>query len=56
MLQVLGTTLGGQRLRQVFEGIEDPQWNGSGATYPLRAGSSRFEVMRKIGHPGEKIV
>ena len=46
----------GERLRQVFEGIDDPQWNGSDAAYPLCVGSERYETMRKIGHPGEKIV
>ena len=29
----------GQRLRQVFEGIDDPQWGGGDAEHPLRAGS-----------------
>ena len=46
----------GQRLRQVFESIDDPQWNGGDATHPLRAPSVRYEPMRKITHPGEKIV
>lgn len=46
----------GQRLRQVFEGIDDPQWNGQDAAHPLCVRSSRYEAMRKIGHPGEKII
>ena len=46
----------GQRLRQVFEGIDDPQWNGGDAAHPLCVRSERYEAMRKIGHPGEKIV
>jgi putative proteasome-type protease len=51
----------GQRLREVFEGIEDPQWlaaeaGGAATAHPLMARSPRFEPMRKIGHPGEKIV
>ena len=46
----------GQRLRQVFEGIDDPQWNGGDAAHPLCVGSPRYEAMRKIGHPGEKII
>jgi len=45
----------GQKLRQVFESIEDPQWTDGVAASPLRA-PSRFEPMRKITHPGEKIV
>ena len=46
----------GQRLRQVFESIEDPQWNGGSTNFPLRVESDRYEQMRKITHPGEKIV
>ena len=46
----------GERLRQVFEGIDDPQWNGGDAAHPLCVASPRYEAMRKIGHPGEKIV
>ncbi len=47
----------GQRLREVFEGIEHPDWNGDGSeTFPLMIESTRYETMRKITHPGEKIV
>jgi len=49
----------GQRLREVFEGIDDPQWDvtvGSTAVHPLRASSGRFPQMKKITTPDEKIV
>ncbi len=46
----------GQRLREVFEGIEDPCWDGGAAAHPLMAQSPRYEAMRKISHPGERIV
>jgi putative proteasome-type protease len=46
----------GQRLREVFEGIDDPVWDGGDATHPLMVGSDRHEPMKKIGHAGEKIV
>jgi len=48
----------GQKLREVFESIEDPQWNAAdgAAPHPLRAASKRFTSMKKISHPGEKIV
>jgi putative proteasome-type protease len=46
----------GNKLRQVFESIEDPQWNGGTSAAPLCVTSPRFEPMRKITHPGEKIV
>lgn len=46
----------GQRLREVFDSMEDPRWSGEGAAHPLAAASQRYEPMRKITHPGEKIV
>ncbi len=48
----------GDKLRQVFESIEDPQWSGAsdpGAS-ALCVKSPRYEPMRKITHPGEKVV
>ena len=48
-------TTGGHRLKQVFKSIDDPQWNGGKAEHPLRT-PARFEPLRKITHPGEKIV
>jgi len=46
----------GQRLREVFEGIEDPRWDGGVAEHPLMVDSERFEAMRKISNAGERIV
>jgi len=46
----------GQRLREVFDGLEDPRWDGGATQHPLRVASDRYEPMRKITHPGEKIV
>jgi putative proteasome-type protease len=46
----------GERLRQVFESIEDPQWNGGTAANPLMETDGRFEPMRKITNPSERIV
>ena len=46
----------GQKLREVFESIEDPCWNGDAAAHPLLMPSQRFPPMKKIAHPGEKIV
>ncbi len=46
----------GQRLREVFEAIDDPRWDGGHTAHPLMTGSARFEPMRKITHPGERIV
>jgi putative proteasome-type protease len=46
----------GQRLREVFEGIDDPRWDGGDTQHPLMSPLQRFEPMRKITHPGERIV
>ena len=46
----------GQRLREVFDSLEDPRWDGGETQHPLRVISERYEPMRKITHPGEKIV
>jgi putative proteasome-type protease len=46
----------GQRLKQVFESIDDPQWGSGEAAFPLRSPSARHETLKKITHPGEKII
>ena len=46
----------GHKLHEVFESIEDPQWNGGNSSTPLCVTSPRYEPMRKISNPGEKIV
>jgi putative proteasome-type protease len=46
----------GQRLREVFEAIDDPRWDGSATTHPLMVSGQRHEPMRKITHPGERVI
>jgi putative proteasome-type protease len=46
----------GQRLHEVFEGIDEPRWDGGDAAHPLMVKSDRYEPMRKITTPGERIV
>jgi putative proteasome-type protease len=46
----------GQRLREVFESIDDPRWDGGDTDHPLLAPSERFDPMKKITRPDEKIV
>jgi len=46
----------GQRLREVFDSVEDPRGDGGATQHPLRVNSERYEPTRKIMHPGEKIV
>jgi len=46
----------GRRLKEVFDSMEDPCWEGGTAGHPIRTPSSRYEPMRKISNPTEKIV
>jgi len=46
----------GRRLREVFEGIADPVWDGAATEHPLVAPSARYELTRKIGAPEDRIV
>ncbi len=46
----------GERLREVFESIDDPRWDGGDAAHPLMVKSDRYEAMRKITKPTERIV
>jgi putative proteasome-type protease len=46
----------GQRLRDVFDGIDDPRWDRGDTAHPLLVDSALFEPMRKITHPDERIV
>jgi putative proteasome-type protease len=46
----------GQRLHEVFEGIDEPRWDGGDAEHPLIVPSARCEPMRKITKPGDRIV
>jgi putative proteasome-type protease len=46
----------GQKLRDVFESIDDPRWDGGATQHPLLTPSKRFPAMKKIADPSEKIV
>ncbi len=46
----------GQKLRQAFQSIEQPQWNDGSTQHPLLIGSNRYASMRKIKDPGDRII
>jgi putative proteasome-type protease len=46
----------GQRLRDAFAAIDNPVWGPSGARHPLSVQSERYDTLRKIQQPGDKIV
>ncbi|QDL55009.1 proteasome-type protease [Rhodoferax aquaticus] len=46
----------GQKLREVFDSIEDPMWNGESTTVPLMSQSSRNMPLKKISTPEDKLI
>ena len=46
----------GQKLREVFDSIEDPMWDGGQTYVPLLVGSMRNLPLRKITTPQEKLI
>jgi putative proteasome-type protease len=46
----------GQKLREVFEGIEDPMWIGGNTTVPLRVDAVRSKPLKKITNEREKLI
>jgi putative proteasome-type protease len=48
----------GQRLREVFESMEDPHWGdgADAAQSPLLVDAPRYEALKKIRNPHEKVV
>jgi putative proteasome-type protease len=45
-----------QGLRAAFDGIDNPRWDPTDARHPLSVRSERYDVLRKIANPDEKIV
>ena len=46
----------GLKLREVFDSIEDPMWNGEATEVPLLAQSGRSLPLKKISTPQEKLI
>ena len=46
----------GQKLREIFDSLEDPQWNGGHSKVPLMAPSARHQPLKKIGTPRERLI
>ncbi len=46
----------GQKLRQVFDSIEDPMWNGEQTNVPLMTPSLRSMPLKKIRTPDERLI
>jgi putative proteasome-type protease len=46
----------GQRLREVFDGIEDPMWDGGQTATPLMQAALRAQALKKIETPDDKLI
>jgi putative proteasome-type protease len=46
----------GQKLREVFDGIEDPAWDGGATATPLLAPAVRSQPLKKITNAKEKLI
>ena len=46
----------GLKLRQVFDSIEDPVWDGAHTEVPLKMPAARYAPLRKIGKADEKLI
>jgi putative proteasome-type protease len=46
----------GVKLREVFDSIEEPMWNGEQTQVPLMQVSGRSLPLRKISNPQEKLI
>ena len=46
----------GQKLRQVFDSIEDPMWNGGQTDIPLMVTGGRSKPLGKIHSPDERLI
>jgi putative proteasome-type protease len=46
----------GQKLREVFDSLEDPMWNGGATEVPLLVPSQRSRPLKKITTPDEKLI
>ena len=46
----------GQRLRDIFQSIDDPRWDGGPSAHPLMVQSPRYAPLRKVTTPSERIV
>jgi putative proteasome-type protease len=46
----------GQKLREVFDGIDDPVWNGEATATPLLQPAHRVQALKKIHTPDDKLI
>jgi putative proteasome-type protease len=46
----------GQKLRQVFDELEDPMWHGEATDVPILTPEAQSRALKKIATPDEKLI
>ena len=46
----------GQKLREVFDSLEDPVWDDAETENPLKVQDSRVKPLKKLNNPNEKLI
>jgi putative proteasome-type protease len=46
----------GQKLREVFDSLEDPVWDDAVTENPLKVNNSRVKPLKKLNNPNEKLI
>jgi putative proteasome-type protease len=46
----------GQKLREVFDSLDDPVWDGAHTDTPLIAANARHQPLKKLTRPDEKLI
>ena len=46
----------GRKLREIFDSIEQPMWNGGASAHPLRVPAAGHHTLRKITTPSDKLI
>ena len=46
----------GQKLREVFDSLEDPVWDDKHTDIPLKSTDGRYPALKKITRPDERLI
>ena len=46
----------GQKLREAFDSLDQPAWNGAATNVPLMVNTTRFRPLKKITSPKERLI
>ncbi len=46
----------GQKLREVFDSLDEPVWDDGAAAHPLKVSDGRTKALKKLTNPNEKLI